>query len=125
MIMAALLHMYENGNDGMADTIKNFIVFPRKMQGRSFLFFIIFYTIFAVTIYSFDLVKTKYINEAVTYYEQLVAIVTPYIEEQQINHMNSEFAQINSKADYELVINNLLEVVDENSLEKPQFSFIF
>ena len=125
MVIAALLHMYENGNDGMANKLKKLIEFPRKLQGRSFLLFIIFYTIFAVTIYSFDLVKTKYINEAVTYYEQLVSIVTPYIEQQQIDQMNSEFAQINSKSDYESVINNLLEIVDENNLEKPQFSFIF
>jgi len=125
MVAASIVHLYENGKDHIADKVKNFLIWPRNLKGRSFFVFIVFYTIFVVTILTFNLVKTKYINDAVTYYEQLTSIVAPYVDEQKMSQFESDFAQINSKSDYESIINDLLLIADENNLQKPEFSFIF
>ncbi len=55
----------------------------------------------------------------------MIAIVTPYLSEDEVNMFHSKFAQVKNKADYVSVINSLEEVAKKNNLEKPEFNFIF
>lgn len=125
LLVTSIVHMHENGNAVIAQKLKNIIQWPRHLSTRSFLVLVFLYAVFSVTVFSFNLVKTKYINEAVTYYKQLLTIVTPYVESSEIHHIESSFGQIKNRSDYELVIMNLHRIAEENNLVKPEFSFIF
>lgn len=52
-------------------------------QRPLFIWFLVVYTVFSSTIFFLDLTKEKYINQAVTYYGQLINIVDSFITEEQ------------------------------------------
>lgn len=65
--------------------------------------------------------KEKYVNRAVTHYEQLTQIVKPHIEYEVLTKIESDFAQVQSSTDYIQVIQSLSKVADENELKTPKF----
>ncbi|EGR2464993.1 hypothetical protein DYC54_17610 [Vibrio cholerae] len=68
-----------------------------------------------------SVIKEQYINRSVTYYVQLTQIVKPYIEYEALIKIESDFAQVQSSADYSQVIQSLIEVANENELKTPTF----
>jgi len=90
-----------------------------------FVWFFFLYTVFATTIFTLDAVKQRYINNAVTNFEQLSKIVRPYIsEEEDIKHA-SIFFQIRNKEDYVVLINKLQKIAKDNNQSIPDFSLTF
>lgn len=125
MVSYVLIYLYKNGDHVVVKKVADFIGWPRTLSKTSFTIFILFYTVFILTFFTLNLVKTKYQNQAVVYYSQMIAIVTPYLSKDDVNKFHSEFAQIKNKSDYVSIINDLEEVAQKNNLEKPEFSFIF
>jgi hypothetical protein len=66
-------------------------------------------------------VRVTYIGHAVAYYEQLIAIATPYLTDDKEKRTASEFAQIKTRNDYERIILELRSVVEMNGQSVPQF----
>lgn len=92
---------------------------------RSFVWFILVYMIFALTIFILDITKYTYINDAITNYKQLSRIVQPYISLEKVIEYDSTFAQIENKQDYENIIVELQKIAKENEQKVPEFDFIF
>lgn len=83
-----------------------------SLRIKIFLFFVI---CFSITL----LVNTKrldYINESILYYNKLKTIITPYITDKELKLLDSRYAQIKNKEDYQTIINELLKVSESNNI---------
>lgn len=125
ILITARRVLQENENHAVANAIYKFFTWPKLITAKSFLVFILIYTVFVVTIFSLNLAKDTYINDATTYYEQILSITAPYISSEEYLQTKSEFAQIKNKADYQSVIKKLELMASEHNLEIPKFSFVF
>jgi hypothetical protein len=67
-------------------------------------------------------VRTNYVNQAVTHFEQLLTIVRPHLAEGDEKQIRSQFAQIHSRNDYVSVITRLRQVAEIHGQSTPQFS---
>ncbi len=65
--------------------------------------------------------RHRYINSAITHFQQMCSIVKPYIDQQQEKQIISEFAQIKNKQNYINVIVKLKQLAEKNNLEMPKF----
>ncbi len=81
--------------------------------------------LFVGTIFTLDSVKQKYINNAVTNFEQLSKIVRPYVSEEEDMKHNSTFSQIRKKDDYVNLIGKLINIAKDNNQLVPEFDFTF
>lgn len=98
--------------------------FPKTKggNGSGLLFSLKLIILFGVILIFFILFRSTYINRAITHYEQMTAIVAPYITEHEKIDIKSKFAQIKTKDDYVRIINRLTQVAQENKLYVPTFS---
>jgi len=78
--------------------------------------------IIIATLFVLDLIKTSYVGTAITNYSQSLSIVSPYLSIEQKNIIVSNFAKIESRADYIKVIISLAEVAKNNNEPMPKFS---
>ncbi|MFA5157658.1 MAG: hypothetical protein WC451_00500 [Patescibacteria group bacterium] len=81
--------------------------------------FVLSCLLFAISL--FGAAQHQYINDAITYYQQLRAIDAPFISEIQLKEYDSKFAQIKNKSDYIIIINSLEEISDTNKQTHPIF----
>lgn len=81
--------------------------------------------LFVGTIFTLDSVKQKYINNAVTNFNQLSKIVRPYVSEEEYIGYTSTFSQIRKKEDYVNLINKLGDIAKDNNQSVPEFDFTF
>ena len=79
----------------------------RFIKSKKSSYVLIVYIIFAGTLVMFDLARSVYINRAVTYYNQLITIINPDIDDQKEEVFNSIFAQIQNSKDYINLINEV------------------
>lgn len=63
-----------------------------------------------------------YVNRAATHVQQLLAIVDPYIQENERLMYRSQFAQISSREDYVKLTNALTAACQAKSLKVPNFA---
>lgn len=100
--------------------------YQKKLPRKSwFVWFLLLYTLFTGTIFVLDLTKQKYINNAVTNFEQLSKIVRPYITEIDEEKFISNFSQIRNKKDYVLLMSKIESIAKDNNLNIPDFSLTF
>jgi hypothetical protein len=125
VVFNTIIYFYRNGNHVVARKVMNLVSWPRNLSRRSLAVFILFYAVFVLTFFTLNLVKTKYENQAVVYYNQLIIISSPYLSEENIKIFQSRFAQIKNKSDYTSVVVDLEAIVKNNNLKKPEFNFIF
>ena len=125
LLIAARRVLKEDEDHAFAKSIDKLFSWPKQATPKGFLTFILIYTVFAITIISLNLVKETYINDAITYYEQMLSITAPYLSSEEYIQIESEFAQIKNKSDYQFVVRKLELTASEHDLETPEFSFIF
>jgi hypothetical protein len=106
-------------------TDKIFLYQKDLLKKSWFVWFILLYAIFAGTIFTLDSVKEKYINNAITNFEQLSKIVRPYISEEDNIKYVSIFSQIKNKDDYVNLISKLQNIAKDNKQSTPEFNFTF
>lgn len=82
--------------------------------------FIISYLIFMFVFFAFDLSRTIYTNQAITYYNQLKTIVLPYITDEQAKVFDSSFAQMGSAEDYKTIMGELEQIAQNNKERVPK-----
>jgi hypothetical protein len=63
--------------------------------------------------------KYSYVNKAITYYKQLITIVTPFVDNKQIQKYDSDFAQMKSESDYSTIIYSLQDIIKLKKLKAP------
>ncbi len=78
-------------------------------------------TVFAVVVLLFEISKAFYINRAIGYYEQLSSICAPYLTKKEQVHHRSRFAQMESTAEYKILIDDLIEIARINNQRVPEF----
>lgn len=76
-----------------------------------------FYIVFTIALALSSLLRITFINQSVTYYNQLFNIAAPFINEDERLMMRSKFGQIQSKDNYDEIINSLLKVARQNNLQ--------
>jgi hypothetical protein len=67
-------------------------------------------------------VRNAYITNAISYFDQCLAIVRPYIIEEQKIQLLSQFASIKNQEDYESLIKSLHKIAKTNSVTLPRFT---
>lgn len=90
-----------------------------------FVWFLSFYIIFAGTVTFLDYTKRFYINNSISYFNQLVKINSPFLTDEERKTTESLFAQISNKKDYLYLINKLRENAQKNNQRVPEFNFTF
>jgi len=63
--------------------------------------------LFLVGALSVDAIRQGYVNGAIAYYKQMSSVVAPYQDETQARTLRSRFALVQSKADYDALIQAL------------------
>ncbi|WP_091957327.1 hypothetical protein [Bradyrhizobium shewense] len=66
-------------------------------------------------------VRTSYVVRAANHLEQLQAIIAPYITAEQRIEIKSRIAQIQSKSDYEAIVNEVASAIHNRHLVMPTF----
>jgi len=66
--------------------------------------------------------QMAYISRAITHFQVLTKITSPYISEDQRLLYQSRFSQISSKDDYEKLVNELLGICKSKNLKSPKFT---
>lgn len=94
-----------------------------KLALKTFVLNIVFplYTILIATVIFISLSASFYVNNAITYFNQCLAICSPYMSNEAVLVFKSKFAQINSKEAYVDLIHELKSIADSNNLSMPYF----
>jgi hypothetical protein len=83
---------------------------------------LVYFMLFVLVYSAINANKVAYVNRAITHFNQLVSVVSPYVSSREMEMLESEFAQISSSQDYYVVIKKLREECANNSLKCPEFS---
>ena len=117
---------FKENNNGNLSILYKIYRFQKDLPRKSwFMWFSLLFYLFAGTIFILDLIKQKYINNAVTNFEQLSKIIRPYISEEQDMAYMSAFSQIKNKKNYTSLIDELQKIAKDNDQETPDFRFTF
>lgn len=76
----------------------------------------------------FQMARINYINSAVTYYNQSILIIKPYITSDEYNNFNSRFAQISNRGDFFKLVSEIKGVSDNKHVTlplEPNFTLLF
>jgi len=88
--------------------------------------FLVTYIVVLLAITSLDITQNVYINKTITYYNQLLNIISPNLDFNQFQIFNSRFAQISKRQDYIDIINELTDLAKINNKTIPKkITFIF
>ena len=98
---------------GLSTRIKNWFVYLAYLM--------LFFNLFLIGNVAFGSFQIKYVNCAITHYQQLLNICDPYISANDKKHIVSTFAQINNKDDYVSVIEKLKKIAKEKIQSIPKF----
>ena len=82
--------------------------------------FVCFFLIFSISFIQGDFMRIKYINRSITKYNQLLNATIPYMDQDEINKIESSFALIKNKSDYDIIIKKLIEITEENNIDVKQ-----
>jgi hypothetical protein len=113
-------------NDKTPTFLDKIYIYQKDLPRKSwFLWLFLLYMLFIGTIFTLYLVKQKYINNAVTNFEQLSKIVRPYVSEEESIKYISSFSQIKNKDDYANLVNKLQNIAKYNNQHIPEFDLTF
>jgi hypothetical protein len=70
-----------------------------------------------ILLYRFILINRT--NLAITYYNQCLKIIRPYINEQKLFEIEQKFSLIETKSDYEALVSQLRSIATENDVALP------
>jgi len=101
----------------------------KKFRGSQYFVFsfrwlsLFFLFLFVAIIFSqiISLTQYVYVNSAVTYFNQLMTVCGPFINNEKSQALKSQFAQIQSRSDFLSLTNELLEIAKKRKLKTPEF----
>lgn len=67
------------------------------------------------------LVKSRYVNSAITHFEQSVAIVAPYASDREVVMLRSRFGLLASREDYQRILSEIESIGARGHVNIPQF----
>lgn len=76
---------------------------------------------FAVIIF-YSFIRNSYISSAICYFDQCLAICSPYLSAEEQIKLFAQYASISSRKDYLLLINSFEDVAQTHNFELPYFS---
>ena len=95
-------------------------VFKSPENTNHFMWFISIYfgiSVLAIVIYQ---IRTKFINDSIGCFNQLLRICRPYMTEDEFNQVVSKFSQIKNRADYSSTIDPLKKICEINNLKTTE-----
>lgn len=81
-------------------------------------------SIFTVMYLFYPVIRNIYINDSISYFEELLTICKPYIGQKSYDILKSSFAQIQTKEDYVRIINELQEIAQKNKATVREFNIL-
>ena len=81
-------------------------------------------TLFSLIVF-INSIQVIYINKVVTYYNQMITIISPSITAEDNEKFNSDFSQIQSKDDYVRIIESIQKVARNNNYITPKPPSVF
>jgi len=72
--------------------------------------------------FSYSSLRETFVNNRITYFTQSLDIISPYISEQELLKLKSDFAQIRSQKDYQDIIGGVDKTGSDNKLVMPELS---
>ena len=79
--------------------------------------FVVFVSAFSVI----QAAQLSYVNRAATHFNQLLAIASPHVQESERLLFRSRFAQVATRAEFEVLVRTLEDVCRTNNLRVPSF----
>jgi hypothetical protein len=101
--------------DEQKEIIENFMI-DLKKRLRKLYYFLFFIITTSILIYQFNSLRLSYINKSIASYNQFKNISRPYISQKELLLIESNFALIKNKNDYERIIEELKKVIEINNL---------
>jgi hypothetical protein len=97
---------------------------PKQYYRRMKLFFLvaIAYTVLLAALFAAEVLRVSYATNAVTYYRQLHAIITPYATSADLVLYDSRFAQIHHASDYRQLVDELKNIASQHGAVLPDFN---
>ncbi|MCW5205993.1 hypothetical protein VU08_03550 [Desulfobulbus sp. F5] len=71
---------------------------------------------------NFQLFILFYTNSAITHFRQCYSICEPFITEQQAKEFRSQFALVESRTDYVVLLQDICNIADKNGKKCPKFT---
>lgn len=75
---------------------------------------------FSFVVFALDVSRTIYVNQSITYYSQIKDIAAPYLSQEDLKRIDSNFAQIRNVNDYSEVTSGLESIIFANGKILPQ-----
>ena len=85
-----------------------------KVPSARFIFFLKLCLLFFAILIIFNNLRANYVNEEITRFQNMYDITAPAMSEQDRLILKSEFARIKSHEDYDMVINQILEIAKKH-----------
>lgn len=96
---------------------------PMTVDGSKKLFWIMALVTIFITTFAFVYAsRVGYINRAITHFNQLLAIASPYLSPEDRIKAASQFAQIKKRDDYVAITADLTKKCTDNKVTPPSFS---
>lgn len=92
---------------------------------KRYRFILILVIIFLVVWLNWTWFRVAYINDKVTYYNQLYDTVAPFINEKEQLMIKSNFSQIKNKEDYDVIIDHLKKIANENNQTYREYTLLY
>ena len=111
----------EEIREGIVQTRQKAVNLPTKRYSF-LLYFISVIFVFEASLLITSYIKTSYINSAITHYNKIVAISSPYYNTMEIALHTSQYAQIKKKEDYIRLTSSIEATIKNHGIVPPTFS---
>lgn len=112
---------YVINKDRSCDTTDADKAFTAIAKAKKEILFAASFCAFGFVFFSINAVQETYVNNAIVYFNRMVTIARPYMGQDKVYMLQSRFAQVGSKNDYEILIEDLRNVCRGHNITYPQF----
>lgn len=81
-------------------------------------------SLFTIIFLHYPVIRNIYINDSISYFEELLTICKPYMGQKSYDLLMSSFAQIKTKEDYIKIIHELKEIAQKNQIVTREFNIL-
>lgn len=105
--------------EASVDAAREFL--RRLRRFRTLGFVLVAVIVFSVVTLLSSYARIAYINSAVSHYQQVLRVVSPYLQDTERELLESRFAQIRSKEDYVAIVERLEKTAENHGQFVPKF----
>lgn len=118
------LDQIEAGKEQKVRTVDELRTDIKNTNTRRVLIVLYVLIVIGIIFYTAQIVSSKrqsYINSAITYFNQSIKIVSPFVDEIELRKLDSNFSQIKTPKDYQAILKHLETIAEKNEVKLPGF----